>query len=140
LLSHVHEITNCDVTISDLPQELSSMTAPFGAYGRTPRGQRLASIVNAPGRYAEYRAFSREGFPAVTALVSLIEPELEPLRLANRPEFHAAKQFVGWAVGKIMRGHGHEIAGRSRVPGGLFIVGTIWSDEPNLHSARSRAA
>jgi hypothetical protein len=116
------------------------MTAPFETYGRTPRGRRLASIVDAPERYAEYRAFSREGFPAVTALVSLIEPELEPLRLANRPEFHAGKQFVGWAVGAVMRGHGHIVVGRSRVPGGLFTVGAIWSAEPKPYPAQNRAA
>jgi hypothetical protein len=103
------------------------MTTRFEAYSRTPRGQRLAAIIKAPERYAEYRAFSREGFPAVMALVSLLRPELEPLRLVDRRAFDAAKQFVGWAVGRIMRDHSHEIAGRSRVPGGLFTVGAIWS-------------
>ena len=105
------------------------MSNRFEAYGRTPRGQRLKAIVTAPERYAEYCAFSREGFPAVTALVSLLRPELEQLRRANRREFDAAKQYIGWAVGVIMRKHGHEIVGRSRVPGDLFTVGAIWSDE-----------
>jgi hypothetical protein len=73
---------------------------------------------------------SHEGFPAVTALVSLVTPELEHLRRSNRREFDAAKQFVGWAVGSVMRHHGHGIIGRSRVPGGLFTVGAIWSGEP----------
>jgi hypothetical protein len=53
-----------------------------------------------------------------------------PLRLTSRREFDAAKQFVGWAVGHIMRSHGHKIVGRSRVPGGLFTVGAIWSPAP----------
>jgi hypothetical protein len=106
------------------------MTTRFEAYIHTPRGQRLAAIINAPARYPEYRAFSREGFPAVTALVSLLKPELEPLRHAERRAFDAAKQFVGWAVGSMMRHHGHGIIGRSRVPGGLFTVGAIWSGEP----------
>ena len=105
------------------------MSNRFEAYGRTPRGQRFKAIVTAPARYTEYRAFSREGFPAVTALVSLLRPELEPLGRVARREFDAAKQFVGWAIGVIMREHGHEIVGRSRVPGGLFTVGAIWSDE-----------
>ena len=78
------------------------MTTPFDYYSRTPRGQRLAAIINDPVRYAEFHAFSREGFPAVTALVSLVKPELEALRHSNRREFDAAKQFVGWAVGVIM--------------------------------------
>jgi hypothetical protein len=98
------------------------MTTPSEIYGRTPRGQRLAAIVDDPDRYPEYRAFSREGFPAVTAVLSLVKPELEALRHSHRREFDAAKQFVGWAVGVIMRAHGHAIVGRSRVRGGLFAV------------------
>jgi hypothetical protein len=105
------------------------VTTRFDAYGRTALGQRLAAIINAPARYPEYQAFSREGFPAVTALVSLVRPELEHLRRSDRREFDAAKQFVGWAVGSVMRDHGHEIIGRSRVPGGLFTVGAIWSGQ-----------
>src|SRR5580700_8370398 len=108
------------------------MTTRFEAYGRTPRGCRLATIIKAPERYPEYRAFSREGFPAVTALLSLVRPELQHLRRADRREFDAAKQFVGWAVGSVMRDHGHEIIGRSRVPGGLFTVGAIWTGEPKV--------
>jgi len=106
------------------------MTTRFECYGRTPLGQRLASIITATGRYAECRAFSREGFPAVTALVSLIRPELERVQQSNRPEFNRAKQFVGWMVAGAMRYHGHKIVGRSRVPGGLFTVGTIWTADP----------
>lgn len=106
------------------------MTTRFESYGRTPLGRRLAAITSAPERYAEYRAFSRGGFPAVIALVSLARPELETLRHSNRLEFDAAKQFAGWAVGRIMRDHGHKTVGRSRVPGGLFTVGAIWSAEP----------
>jgi hypothetical protein len=101
------------------------MTTRFEAYSRTPRGQRLAAIISAPERYAEYRAFSREGFPAVTALVSLVRPELEPLRRSE----HTAKQYVGWAIGGIMRAQARKILGRSRVPG-LFTVGAIWSRFP----------
>jgi hypothetical protein len=103
------------------------MTTRFKSYSRTSLGQRLSAIIKDPARYPEYQAFSREGFPAVTALVSLLRPELETLRLADRRAFDAAKQFVGWSVGSVMRNHGHTIIGRSRVPGGLFTVGAIWS-------------
>lgn len=116
------------------------MTTPFDHYGRTARGQRLAAIINDAARYPEYRAFSREGFPAVTALVSLVRPELDALRGSDRQEYDSAKQFIGWAVGAIMRGYGHEIVGRSRVPGGLFTVGAIWSGEPAIASALNRVA
>ena len=103
---------------------------PFDYYARTPPGQRLAAIINHPDRYPEYRAFSREGFPPVTALVSLLRPELEMLRSCDRQGFDTAKKFIGWAVGTIMRDRGHEVVGRRRVPGGLFTVGAIWSGEP----------
>ena len=106
------------------------MTTRFESYGRTALGRRLATVISTPERYAEYRAFSREGFPAITALVSVVRPELEPLRHYDRREFDAAKQFVGWVVGRIMRGHGHKAVGRARVPSGLFTVGAIWSAEP----------
>jgi hypothetical protein len=56
------------------------MTTRFESYGRTSLGRRLASIINTPERYSEYRVFSREGFPAITALVSVVRPELRPLR------------------------------------------------------------
>ena len=101
------------------------MTTPFEAYSRTARGQRLAAIVNNPARYPEYYAFSREKFSALSALVSLVRPELEVIRKTNPREFAAAKQFVGWAVGAVMRENGHEIIGRSRVPGKLFTMGAI---------------
>jgi hypothetical protein len=48
-------------------------------------------------------------------LVSLVKPVLDAVRLVSPREFNAAKQFVGWAVGRIMRNHGHKIVGRSRV-------------------------
>jgi hypothetical protein len=113
---------------------------PLEHYGRTPRGRRLAAIINDPAKYPECRAFSREGFPAVTALVSLVKPELDPLRSSNRREFDAAKQYVGWTVGVIMRAHGHAIIGKSRVSGGLFTVGAIWSGEPTVNPDMSQAA
>jgi hypothetical protein len=70
---------------------LPLMTTRFESYGRTALGRRLAAIISTPGRYVEYRAFSREGFPAITALVSVVGPEIEPLRRSDRQEFDAAK-------------------------------------------------
>ena len=49
-------------------------------------------------------------------------------------------QERGWAVGAIMRTHGHAIVGRSRVSGGLFTVGAIWSGEPTVKPEMSQAA
>ena len=92
------------------------MTTRFESYSRTPRGG------SASGNH--------KGTRAIAALVSLLRPEIETLRLADRRAFDAAKQFVGWAVGSMMRDHGHTNIGQSRVPGGLFTVGAIWSGEP----------
>ena len=106
------------------------MSTPFDAYANTACGQRLAAIIDDPARYLEYRCFSREGWPAVTAIVSLVRPELHHLRKSDPKEFAAAKQFVGWAVGQMMRRYGHHIVGRARVPGRLFTMGAIWSAAP----------
>lgn len=104
----------------------------FAHFGATPFGQRLAAAIDTPERYIELRAFSREGFPAVTALVSVLTPNLESLRQTNLTEFNAAKQFVGWFTGEIMRHHGHYIVRRAAsVPGTLFSVAAVWSSEPS---------
>jgi hypothetical protein len=110
------------------------MTTPCERYGGTKIGRRLAAIVNNPARYPEYCAFSREGFPAVTAIGSLVRPELERLRGDDGRAFQAAKQYVGWAVAQVMRAHGHKDIKRRRVPGGLIALGAIWSAEPTTKS------
>jgi hypothetical protein len=107
------------------------MSSRFESFGQTARGQELASIIDTRDRYIELRAFSREGFPAVTALVSELQPILEPLRECSPAEFKSAKQFVGFFVGSIMRRHGHSIINDSvRVPGKLFTVAALWSPQP----------
>jgi hypothetical protein len=113
-------------------KEVSMPVTRFEHFGRTPLGQRLAGLIDTPERYIEFRAFSREGFPAVTALVSVLSPVLEPLRTADPAQFDAAKQFVGWFTGGIMRRHQHVIIRKSAgVPGKLFNVGAVWSGEPS---------
>jgi len=107
-------------------------TTRFEHFGHTPLGQRLTALIDIPERFIEFRAFSREGFPAVTALVSLLTPVLEPLRHTDPAQFDAAKQFVGWLTGVIMRRHWHVIVRKSaRVPGKLFNVAAVWSSEPS---------
>lgn len=85
------------------------MTSRFDSFGPSARGQELTNLIDTPERYIEFRAFSREGFPAVTGLVSQLRPILEPLRESDPAEFDSAKQFVGYFVGLIMRRHGHSI-------------------------------
>ncbi len=102
------------------------MVARFGDFGETQLGQRIAIIVMAPNRYIEMAAFSREGFPAVTALVSLLEDNVPEARTDHR-----AKQFIGWLVGEVMREHGHSMIKRAaRVPGKFFTVAAVWSRYP----------
>jgi hypothetical protein len=116
------------------------MTTPCERYGDTKSGRRLAAIVDDPARYPEYCAFSREGYPAVMAIVSLIRPELERLRLTDPKAFDAAKQYVGWAVGQVMRARGHQMRGRRRVRGRLMTLGATWSAEPVVRAAPRKAA
>ena len=72
------------------------MTTRFNAYSRTPRGQRLAAIVDDPDRYPEYRAFSREGFPAADRVAqTVVKRYLEPL---VEPHFH--DDSYGYRPGK----------------------------------------
>ena len=116
------------------------MTIPCEHYGRTEIGQRLAAIINDLARYPEYRAFSHEGYPAVKAIISLLRPELKELRRSEPKGFQAAKQYVGWAVGQVMRAHGHQSKGRRRVPGGVITQGAVWSAEPVIEQTAKMAA
>jgi hypothetical protein len=118
------------------------MPTRFEYFGRTPLGLQLGRMIDSADRYIEFRAFSREGFPAVTALVSVLSPVLEPLRQTDPAKFKAAKQFVGWFTGEIMRRQGHSIIQSSRsVPGKLFTVGALWSPSPTaIQSPDANAA
>lgn len=103
------------------------MSARFESFGSTPLGQTLTNLINEDHRYIEFRAFSREGFPAVTALVSELEPIIGAYRESDPAMFDNAKQFVGWAVANVMRNHGYQIERKAaRVPGKLFTVAAVW--------------
>ncbi len=115
------------------------MTARFEAFAATPLGKTIGNTIDTDVRYIEFRAFSREGFPAVTALVSDLKPILEPLRATDPALFDSAKQFVGWKVGGVMRARGHQIARKAaRVPGKLFTVAAVGG--PPLPEARHPVA
>lgn len=104
------------------------MSTRFEAFLRTELGQKIAQIIDTPHRQIEFDAFSREGFPAVTALVSELSPLLFDMRETDKAGFNAAKQFVGWYVGKKMATAGRTIVNPSKsVPGKLFSVGAVWS-------------
>lgn len=100
----------------------------FEQYGDTPLGRELSAIIDTSDRYIEMRAFTREGYPALAALVSLLREPLEALREKDPRAFDAAKRFCGWKVGEVMRRHGHVIIRQNiPMPGGLFSVAMMWS-------------
>lgn len=103
----------------------------FDRFGKTALGQQLAAIIDAPESYIEMRAFSREGYPALAALISLLREPLERLRKTDQEAFDTAKRFCGRRAAMVMRRHGHAIV-RQYVPcpGDLFGVATMWTGAP----------
>jgi hypothetical protein len=103
------------------------MNNRFREFAETHLGQQIVRIIDREGRDIEFAAFSREGFPAVTALVSELEPVLRDIRETDVKAFNFAKQFVGDYVGDKMRANDFEISRAAKsVPGKLFTVGAVW--------------
>lgn len=109
------------------------MNNRFNEFAQSPLGLEIIAIIDGKEiidrekRQIEFAAFSREGFPAVTALVTELEPVLIKLREADPKTFNFAKQFVGDYVGERMRENGYEISRAAKsVPGKLFNVGAVW--------------
>ncbi len=103
------------------------MNPRYNMFQNSTLGKRLIATIDAPDRMVELIAFSREGFPAVTALVSELRPILLPLKMTDRNAFNFAKQFVGDRIGDMMRSEGYrKIRDRKAVPGDLFSYGAVW--------------
>ncbi|PIX67664.1 MAG: hypothetical protein COZ43_00285 [Sphingomonadales bacterium CG_4_10_14_3_um_filter_58_15] len=103
------------------------MTGRFDDFENTELGLQLDSLINQKDRLIEMKAFSREGFPAVTALVSEMGEVLKDYKKTDIKKFNFAKQFVGDRVAKIMREAGYKkIKTQKSVPGKLFTVGAVW--------------
>ena len=102
------------------------MAGQFDNFEQTPLGQELKSLTVGSDRLVEFKAFSREGFPAVTALVSEATRIFERHKLIEVKNRNFAKQCIGDFVGRIMRDSGFEKAGQRSVPGKLFTVGAVW--------------
>ena len=104
------------------------MNKRFDVIRQTALGQQLVALVEAPNRMIEFKAFSREGFPAVTALVSEASALLAGLQKTDKKSFNFAKQFVGDLVGDAMRDAGYKkVQDQKSVPGKLFTVGAVWA-------------
>lgn len=96
----------------------------YRSFRNTPLGRRLVALAEDDARIPEYRAFSRVGMPAVTALVYELNRDFPDAGIDN-----FAKQALGAFVGNVMRKHGHREVRRGRVPGGFFSYGAVWSPE-----------
>lgn len=104
------------------------MAGQFDHFMQSSEGKAIASVIRKsdPTRAVEFKAFSREGFPAVTALVSELTPLLEPMRKTDPKMFNFAKQCVGSEVAEVMVALGFQKSGSRSVPGKLFSVGAVW--------------
>ena len=110
----------------------SIMQQRYDSFARTGLGRQIAAIIDRKDRQIEFNAFSREGFPAVTALVFELSPELLKLKSSDPKLFNFAKQFVGAYVGDMMKEADYSIDRPAKaVPGKLFTVGAVWAkNEP----------
>ena len=102
------------------------MSGQFINFEQTPLGRALKALVLRTNRDIEFFAFSREGFPAVTALVSEVAEVLQAHDCTDTKERNFAKQSVGAFVAEVMTSNGYEKVGSRSVPGKTFTTGAVW--------------
>lgn len=102
------------------------MAIQYSEFEKTPLGQALFALVNQEDRLIELKAFSREGFPAVTALVTEVAEVLQQHGVTETKDRNYAKQSVGDFVARVMRDAGYEKVGQRSVPGKTFTSGAMW--------------
>ena len=102
------------------------MSIEFNNFEESPLGKALMALVSGPDRLIELKAFSREGYPAVTAIVSEASQLLQDHNVIVAKERNFAKQSVGDFVARVMRDARYEKVGSRSVPGKLFSVGALW--------------
>lgn len=102
------------------------MSGQFINFEKTPLGMALKALVHKKDRLIEFEAFSREGFPAVTALVSEVAEVLEEHRCHDPKTRNFAKQSVGAFVAEVMMSEGYENVRSRSVPGKTFTTGALW--------------
>ncbi len=89
-------------------------------------GQALKNLIDGPERLVEFKAFSREGYPALTALVSEATQLLKKFEVTETRDRNYVKQNIGDYVARIMRDAGYVKANQRSVPGKLFSSGACW--------------
>ena len=103
------------------------MAIQYSEFEKTPLGQALFALVNQEDRLIEFKAFSREGFPAVTALVTEVAEVLQQYGVTETKDRNYAKQSVGDFVAWVMRDKlNYEKVGQRSVPGKTFSTGAMW--------------
>lgn len=105
------------------------MSIEFNNFEESPLGKALIALVSGGDRLIELKAFSREGYPAVTAIVSEVSRLLQDHNVSVTKERNFVKQCVGDFVAKVMRAAHYEKVGSRSVPGKLFSVGALWQPE-----------
>ena len=108
------------------------MSGQFINFEQTPLGRALKALVHRKNREIEFFAFSREGFPAVTALVSEVAEVFQAYDCNGTKERNFAKQAVGAVVnGKRFR-NAVGIGGIGIVPPG-FALGKWYKNWARRH-------
>ena len=108
------------------------MTIEFNNFEASPLGTQLMELVSGSTRLTEFKAFSREGYPAVTAIVSEASKLLQDHDVSVTKERNFVKQCIGDFVARVMRDAGYIKVGSRSVPGKLFSTGAIWAPRPNV--------
>ena len=103
------------------------MAGRFDKFEETPLGQALFALTQGKERRIEFEAFSREGFPAVTALVSLVAKIFADHNVTETKVRNFAKQSVGAWIAPVMIDAGYTKVGQRSVPGKTFSVGALWA-------------
>ena len=103
------------------------MSIEFNNFEGSELGQLLTKMISGEDRLIEFKAFSREGYPAVTAIVSEVSQLLQDHDVTVIKERNFVKQCIGDFVGRVMREEGYIKSGSRSVPGKLFSTGAIWT-------------
>ena len=107
------------------------MSIEFNNFEGSELGKVLMELVSGDTRLIEFKAFSREGYPAVTAIVSEVSKIMQDHNVSVTKERNFVKQSIGDFVARVMRDAGYIKAGSRSVPGKLFSTGAIWTPGSN---------
>ena len=126
-----YDIEKCNHTIIEVSRGENTVSIEFINFAASPLGTVLMELVSGSTRLTEFKAFSREGYPAVTAIVSEASKILQDHDVSVIKERNFVKQSIGDFVARVMRDAGYIKVGSRSVPGKLFSTGAIWAPRSN---------